>query len=76
MCHNMDGPRQYYAKWNKSDRDECHMISLTHRMLKKKKKNKVKQNLTDTDNRLVRERELGVSVKWVTGLKCMVMDGN
>ena len=44
--------------------------------VKKKKKNKVKQNLTDTDNRLVRERELGVSVKWVTGLKCMVMDGN
>ena len=44
--------------------------------VKKKKKNKVKQNLTDTDNRLVRERELGVSVKWVKGLKCMVMDGN
>ena len=44
--------------------------------VKKKKKNKVKQNLTDTDNRLVRERELGVSVKCVKGLKCMVMDGN
>lgn len=51
------------------------MISLTHRLLKKKK-NKIKQKLTDTDNRLVKERELGVSVKWVKGLSCVVTDGN
>lgn len=71
----MDGPQQCYAKWNKSERDECHMISLTHRLLKKKK-NKIKQKLTDTDNRLVKERELGVSVKRVKGLSCVVTDGN
>lgn len=52
----MDGPRQCYAKWNKSKRDECHMISLTHRLLKK---NKIKQKLIDTGNRLVREGSWG-----------------
>ena len=30
ICNNMDdGPRRYYAKWDKSDRDKSHMISLT-----------------------------------------------
>ena len=30
ICNNMDGSRGYYAKWNKSERDQYHMISLTH----------------------------------------------
>ena len=25
---NMDGTRVYYAKWNKSENDRCHMTSL------------------------------------------------
>ena len=28
ICNSMDGPRGYYAKWNKSDNDKCLMISL------------------------------------------------
>ena len=28
ICSNMDGPRRYYAKWNKSDKDKYHMISF------------------------------------------------
>ena len=29
-CNNMDGPRGYYAKWSKSDRERQYsMISLT-----------------------------------------------
>jgi len=28
ICSNMDGPRDYHTKWNKSDRDKYHMISL------------------------------------------------
>ena len=27
-CNNMDGFRGYYAKWNKSEKNEYHMISL------------------------------------------------
>ena len=30
ICSNMDGPRDYHAKWSKSERkDKYHMISLT-----------------------------------------------
>ena len=28
ICNDMDGPRGYYADWNKSDKDKYHMISL------------------------------------------------
>ena len=29
ICNSMNGPRRYYAKWNKSDKDKYHTISLT-----------------------------------------------
>ena len=28
ICDSMDGPREYYTKWNKSDKDKYCMISL------------------------------------------------
>ena len=28
ICSHMDGPRDYYPKWSKSDKDKYHMISL------------------------------------------------
>ena len=28
ICSNMDGPRVYHTKWNKSDKDKYYMISL------------------------------------------------
>ena len=28
ICSNMDGPRDCHTKWNKSDKDKYHMISL------------------------------------------------
>ena len=28
LCYNMDGPREYYAKWNKSKKDKYCIISL------------------------------------------------
>ena len=28
ICDNMDEPRGYYAKWNKSEKDKYCMISL------------------------------------------------
>ena len=31
-CDNMDGTRGYCAKWNKLEKDKCHMISLTRRI--------------------------------------------
>ena len=33
---NMDGPWKYYAKWNKSDKEKYHMISLNVESEKKK----------------------------------------
>ena len=29
-CSNIDGPRDCHIKWNKSDKDKYHMISLIH----------------------------------------------
>ena len=28
ICNNPNGPRDYHAKWNKSEKDKCRMISL------------------------------------------------
>ena len=28
ICNDMDGAREYNAKWNKSEKDKYHMISL------------------------------------------------
>ena len=28
ICNNMDGAREYNAKWNKSEKDKYHIISL------------------------------------------------
>ena len=30
ICENMDGPRGYYAKWNKSDRERQIPYDLTY----------------------------------------------
>ena len=29
ICNDVDGPRVYYAKWHKSEKDKYHMTSLT-----------------------------------------------
>ena len=29
ICSNVDGPRDYYTRWSKSEKDKYHMISLT-----------------------------------------------
>ena len=28
ICSNINGPRDYYTEWSKSDKDKYHMISL------------------------------------------------
>ena len=30
ICNDVDGTRGYYAKWNKSEKDKYHMISITY----------------------------------------------
>ena len=41
MCNNMDGPREYYASWNKSDREgKCSILSFILGIQKKKKETK------------------------------------
>ena len=37
ICDNMDGPLEgIMLKWNKSDKDKCHMISLIRGIYKTK----------------------------------------
>ena len=44
ICNNMDGPRRYYAKWNKSDRKIQTPYDFTHMWnLEKNKTNGTKQ---------------------------------
>ena len=28
ICNNMNGPNEYYVKWNMSEKNKCHTISL------------------------------------------------
>ena len=35
ICYHMDGTGGNYAKWNKSEKDKYHMISLTSGIFKK-----------------------------------------
>ena len=52
--------RGYHAKWNKSEKDRCHMISLMWN-LKNKHTNQNKNRLIDKENKLLPERR-GVRV--------------
>ena len=42
-CNNMDGPREYYAQWNKSEKDKYFMLSLICGISKIKVMNITKQ---------------------------------
>ena len=37
ICDNIDGPRGYYAKFNKLEKEKYCMISLIHEVQKSKK---------------------------------------
>ena len=57
ICDNMDDPRRYYAKWNKSDRERQTLYNSTYMWdLKNKTNEQTKQNrkkLIDKGNKLV-----------------------
>ena len=54
ICYNMDGPGEYYTKWNKSDRDKCCMLSVKCGIWEKKWMNYQNWNwLTNIENKLV-----------------------
>ena len=54
ICSNMDGPGDYYTKWNKSDKEKYHMVPFICRFLKKWYKWTYLQNrLTDLKNKLI-----------------------
>ena len=68
----MDGPRRYYAKWNKSDRERQTPFDLTYMWNLKNKMNKQnKHGLIDTENKwwLPDERGVGSWVKKVKELR-------
>ena len=44
QIHSMDGPREYYAKWEKLEKDKCSIFSLLCRILKNK------HNKTETNS--------------------------
>ena len=38
ICSNINGPRDYPTKWNKSDKAKYQMMSTLHEVFKKKKR--------------------------------------
>ena len=60
ICDNIDGPREYYAKWSKSDTWKTNTVP-SHLHVESKKQNKQRQQnrnrLTDTENKLMVARE-------------------
>ena len=56
MCKNMDGPRGYYAKLNKSEKDKYDSTYMWN--LKKQTKNR--NRLINTENKFMVARGLGV----------------
>ena len=46
ICHSMGGPRGYYAKWNKSDRERQILYDFTYMWNLKKTKQTCKHNQT------------------------------
>ena len=56
----MDGPGEYYAKWNKSEEDKYSMLSLTCGILKVKQMNVLnKRKTSDLENQLAVSRKEG-----------------
>ena len=53
ICDNIDGSREYYAKWNKSDRERQLLHDLSYVECKKTKQNK--SRLIDTGNKQLTE---------------------
>ena len=52
----MDGPKGYYAKWNKSDREKQVLYDLTYMWNPKSKTNQDQNNTdidSDTENKLL-----------------------
>lgn len=61
----MDGPKEYYAKWNISEKDKYNMISLTCRIKKHKMNEQTKQNrFIDTEKKLTVPRGEGAGDGW------------
>ena len=73
ICSDMNGPRDHHMKWNKSDKDNHHMILLTCGILKmmQRKKNDAKENKNrnrcpDIENKLMLTK--GNSGEWKGGI--------
>ena len=62
ICSNMDIPRDYHAKWSKSDRERQILYDITYMWNLKKKKIQMnllqnRNRLTDLENKLMAIKE-------------------
>ena len=62
ICSNMDVPRDYHAKWSKSDRERQILYDITYMWNLKKKKIQLnllqnRNRLTDLENKLMAIKE-------------------
>ena len=72
ICNNMDGSRGCNAKWNKSEKDEYHVISLitwnwrstANKQIKKRDKQKKPRLLTTQNKQMVTKRGGGWTIGW------------
>ena len=54
IYNNMDGPREYYAKWNKSDRERQIQYDFTYmgNLKKQDKWTNIRNRVIDTENKI------------------------
>ena len=45
LCHSMDGPRVYYAKWNKANRERQMLYDFNYMWNLKKNETNIQENL-------------------------------
>ena len=63
ICDNMNGPREYYAKWNKSNTERPYDFTYMWNLINKNEQT-LKERLKDIENKLaVARREMSRRMK-------------
>ena len=63
----MAGPRDYHTKQSKSDKDKCHMISLTCRIPPPQKKMGTNECIYETDSQTLKANMVTKAERWWWG---------
>ena len=75
IYNNLNRPKKYYAKWNKSSGERYYIISLMWCIQNKQQQTQQKQIRRSREQNSSYQRE-GRRVKWVERINSMVMETN